>query len=421
LNVLLWAGALLAAFCALQSRWRGGALAGEGRWLLGAALFAAAAFAWRDSPTLRLLDAIGFSFALALLSWRARGRSVRLARLFDYARAVVGSLVDTLFSALPLAVSDVRWRTVPRSGVLRHVAAVARGLLIAVPLLAVFGALLMAADAVFEGLVRGNLHVDAGSAVTHALVTAALAWGVAGFFRGAILTNEDDVREMNPPESANQFVPGPVPVYTSVTADDKRRGAGGESQSATFKSVTEEPPATQHAATQGTATVGEAHTKDAAYANNVTANLTASDGTRGNSSDGVVVPPEAAAARRFALGAVEVGTALGLLDLLFASFVLVQVRYFFGGAAHVLETTGLTYSEYARRGFFELVWVAVLALPLLLAAHSLLRRDAVTSRLFRALAGAQIALDDARFDPSGRDPYSMSVITASASTRASTG
>src|SRR6267378_7321094 len=51
---------------------------------------------------------------------------------------------------------------------------------------------------------------------------------------------------------------------------------------------------------------------------------------------------------------VPLATALGLLNALFLLFVVVQLRYFFGGAALVEETSGLTYAEYARRGFFEL-------------------------------------------------------------------
>jgi hypothetical protein len=62
--------------------------------------------------------------------------------------------------------------------------------------------------------------------------------------------------------------------------------------------------------------------------------------------------------RPISLGAIEAGVMLGLLDLLFLAFVAVQVRYFFGGSALVQATTGLTYAEYARRGFFELVTVA---------------------------------------------------------------
>jgi Domain of unknown function (DUF4153) len=93
------------------------------------------------------------------------------------------------------------------------------------------------------------------------------------------------------------------------------------------------------------------------------------------------------------LGIVEVGVVLGLLDTLFLAFVAVQVRYLFGGAGKVLETAGLTYAEYARRGFFELVSVTALVLPMLLLAHWLLRAEnRAHAHLFRALSGAMVAL-----------------------------
>lgn len=63
------------------------------------------------------------------------------------------------------------------------------------------------------------------------------------------------------------------------------------------------------------------------------------------------------------LGATETWIILGSVVLLFGIFVVLQIRYLFGGQANISET-GFTYSEYARRGFFELVWVAVLSLGL---------------------------------------------------------
>jgi hypothetical protein len=93
------------------------------------------------------------------------------------------------------------------------------------------------------------------------------------------------------------------------------------------------------------------------------------------------------------LGIVEIGTVLGLLNFLFLVFVLLQVRYFFGGAALVQASNGLTYAEYYRRGFFELVTVAALVLPILLGAHWLLRKDnPAHERIFRVLAATQVAL-----------------------------
>jgi hypothetical protein len=94
-----------------------------------------------------------------------------------------------------------------------------------------------------------------------------------------------------------------------------------------------------------------------------------------------------------ALGLTEVSTALGSLVLLFAAFVAVQVRYFFGGDALVQATAGMSYADYARRGFFELVTVAALVLPVLLVANALLRRDKPSAAVvFRGLAGSLLGL-----------------------------
>jgi hypothetical protein len=71
---------------------------------------------------------------------------------------------------------------------------------------------------------------------------------------------------------------------------------------------------------------------------------------------------------RPALEAAEVSVALWILNVLFVGFLLVQARYLFGGADLVAITPGLTYAEYARRGFFELVAAAALVVPILLVA-----------------------------------------------------
>jgi hypothetical protein len=89
-------------------------------------------------------------------------------------------------------------------------------------------------------------------------------------------------------------------------------------------------------------------------------------------------------------GALEVGVMLVLVDLLFATFVVLQLPYLFGGLAQVER---LGYAEYARRGFFELVWVAGLALPLLLMALWLVRgATAGGERRVRWLALALVGL-----------------------------
>jgi hypothetical protein len=98
--------------------------------------------------------------------------------------------------------------------------------------------------------------------------------------------------------------------------------------------------------------------------------------------DSRVLSGDAIVRRRPALGATEIAIALAALDLLFAAFVAVQVRYLFGGRGD------LSYAQYARHGFFELVAVSVLVLPVLLAANSLVRH-----RLVRALSFALVALE----------------------------
>ncbi|MCC5574723.1 DUF4173 domain-containing protein [Microtetraspora sp. AC03309] len=76
------------------------------------------------------------------------------------------------------------------------------------------------------------------------------------------------------------------------------------------------------------------------------------------------------------------------LDLLFASFVTVQITVLFGGSRRVLSTAGLTYAEYARSGFFELVTVSVFVLGVVGAAVVLLQlRGAADRWLLAGLLG----------------------------------
>jgi Domain of unknown function (DUF4173) len=93
------------------------------------------------------------------------------------------------------------------------------------------------------------------------------------------------------------------------------------------------------------------------------------------------------------LNRLELAIVLGLLDLLFLAFVLIQIRYLFGGKHLIMVRAHLTYAQYAHRGFFELVAVCALALPLLLVADWL-RGGSKHHRdpLFSIPAGVLIAL-----------------------------
>lgn len=100
---------------------------------------------------------------------------------------------------------------------------------------------------------------------------------------------------------------------------------------------------------------------------------------------GLTPRPALPARLPISLGLTEVTTSLGAVIALFAVFVSLQLRWLFGGADLVLATTGLTVAEYARRGFFELVAVAALVLPLILGTRAVIE-DARVVRRHRRLS-----------------------------------
>ena len=70
------------------------------------------------------------------------------------------------------------------------------------------------------------------------------------------------------------------------------------------------------------------------------------------------------------LGHVEATVVVGSLVALFSAFAVAQLIAVAGGARHVLETAGLTYAEYARQGFFQLMAVAAITLVALVGLRA---------------------------------------------------
>ena len=92
------------------------------------------------------------------------------------------------------------------------------------------------------------------------------------------------------------------------------------------------------------------------------------------------------------LGFTEAAVVLGAVVALFALFVGIQFRYFFGGGANI-SVQGYTYSEYARRGFGELVAVAVCSLLLFLGLSTIVKRQTSAQRwAFSGLGVGMVAL-----------------------------
>jgi hypothetical protein len=305
-NLSLWIAAVAVAALALHRRAAVALDRGRAGWL-AIGVVCAAGLAWRDAPPLKLLALASAALAFAFAAHRLDTFWVRRAGVLRYAGALVlGALHAWTAPALALAdAARLAPRVDRRAGGWRRAAAVARGLAIAAPLVAVFGALFMAADAVFAELVASVVRFDFERIASHVVLFSIFAWLSTGYLRG--------------------FLTGTEPSFAG-------RRPGIDDQSA---------------------------------------------------------PPP----RWLALGITEVATALAALDLLFLLFVIVQFRYLFGGDALVQVTPDLTYAEYARRGFFELVFAVVLVVPVLLAADWLLApRVPSDVVVFRALAGAQIGL-----------------------------
>jgi hypothetical protein len=86
------------------------------------------------------------------------------------------------------------------------------------------------------------------------------------------------------------------------------------------------------------------------------------------------------------LGALEMMILLTAINILFLVFILLQLTYLFGGASHLLAD-GFTYAEYARKGFFELVLVAVFSYFIIsIAEKQIIKKEESHMRSFKVLS-----------------------------------
>jgi len=368
LNAPLWIALLLAAAGLLLWQAKLPLFAGS-RWLAIVALVFAAGIALRDSPVMIAVNILATLLTLGLAGHRAKIGWPRIGGLPEYVSALLSAGFHAIGGIIVLSLYDIRWREVPRTGWASYVLSILRGLLIAIPLLLLFGALFMAADAVFSGLVSNLFRINIRDAFGHVFWVGVWAWLTAGFLRQVLLCTIAETKEtptaLTPTPSPSRGE-GRSPQTPDLPGPDDRgfplarvreRGAGGEG------SLSEERTA---------ATPAPAEPKLAAP---------------------VTPEPRRPGGRIGVLGIVELGVVLGLLDVLFLAFVVVQFRYLFGGAALVQVSDTLTYAEYARRGFFELVWVAALLLPMMLFLDWLARLDSPRQvRIYRTLAGLLVAL-----------------------------
>jgi hypothetical protein len=262
--------------------------------LLALAVMFAAFVAWRGSPMLVALDVVAVFGCLTLAVALPAGASLRRVSPLELVVTGTGALIG-LAAGLPRVVVDGTWTRKLGVRSRENTLVAGRVVLLTAPLLAGFGGLFVAADAVFQSGVEHLLSFDTGRVWEHAFWLLGAGWFACGLLWLGLVVE----------------VPGGV---TAELPNDKR------------------------------------------------------------------------------LRTVETAIVLGALAVLFGAFVAVQVRYLFGGESLVEQTIGLTYAEYARRGFFELVAASALLLPVLLAFDWARQRDRRSSLVYRAFAAALVLL-----------------------------
>ena len=287
LGLGLWVMALAACVAAIPLKARGAQPAVG--WPIVPVAFGLL-LAWRDSLFLNAWNFLAVIAGFTLVGLRLRRRNLRLTTVFGYMTGALETILSTAFGALILVFGDVRWLKPKSETTAGGYRSVLIGLLLAAPLVLVFGALLMAADPVFERLVRAVFDWDFETLASHVFLALLIAWLVAGYLRGIVFQEKPLTASVPEPKSPS-------------------------------------------------------------------------------------------------LGIVEIGIPLGIVIAMFAIFVTIQVQYLFGGEDLIQSTLGLSYADYARRGFFELVTVTALIVPVLLIAEWMLDEGGSKNRKnFAALA-----------------------------------
>jgi hypothetical protein len=304
-------------------------------WPLIPVLFFAGMVAVRDDDAILTLNIMAvFALGGLTLHYLPLERPLDEAPLSEHIASVFQSCVFAIFGAIPEVGDSWSWLR-ERNWQGRTIVAVVRGLALAVPIMLVFTALLVSADVVFADVVEDAwnllaLNPDA-RLIDQGVITLSIGWLAAGALAYGL------ARRHNRPSTVT------VPAGDAEAADeDSATFVYGDEQAVPMKAVE--------------------------------------------------ASPKRKAGPFIRLSMIETGIILGLVDALFGAFVLVQMAYFFGGQDFINDR-GLTYAQYARRGFFELVAVSVLTLGLALwLNHITLRRERRASIIFNALSLIVVAL-----------------------------
>lgn len=372
LNLPAMAALGIAAIAILKFRTAGAFLSLRRSLILAAALFFASWFAIRDSEPLLFLNVLAMLLLGAMFFLPSVRLPVKGSGLIHYAFSGITMVLSMALLPAVVLTKDLRWNSLVRSGGSKKVMLAVRGILIATPLVLIFGALFAAADAAFEGMVTNVFDVVPETLAQHAFFTALFAWPAAGLLRAVTLgiSLEEEPAGTGKGDENRDFSEGGIESVTESTKDEAS-----------------DPPAfgTRHipSVTESEEAKPEEEAESEAGNSGVESKASWSWKDLNNS----ILPDF------LTVGSTEVGIVLGSLNLLFFLFVLFQLPYLFGGMELVQTQPGLKLAEYARRGFGELFFASVLVLPVLLALHWLIRRESERAmNLFRYLAAMQIGL-----------------------------
>lgn len=305
--------------------------------------FFALMVAWRADPLIALLNVMAVLFlgALGLYYFPLRQPFDRDA-LAEHGAGIGESIVGVLFSPFGALSESVRWLGERRLQDRGPLVAVGRGLLLALPIVGVFAVLLSAADTMFANLIDDTfalfLPQNLDELSMRGALTLVIGWIACGGLAYGI------GRAMPQQQTAEKpAAPPPETPAAEATSFDELVGVEVTPSGAIAMDIPRAPVRRQkkHALT---------------------------------------------------LGMIESTMIIASVDLLFGTFVAIQFTYFFGGDA-ARELRGLSYAEYARRGFFELIAVSVLTLGLVLILDWItVRHNQRQTRLFRGLASVLVAL-----------------------------
>ena len=327
---------------------------------------------------------------------------------------------------------EINWREMMSETSAKHLTAVLKGLAIATPLVGIFLGLFTAADPAFAAIAQKSINIDLGDLSVNMIIFSIFTWLSAGFLHGLSIFRcdgytinpalFDEQRELNEHRELSEN--RELTEQRGQTEHRELGGRQGQKDIGVFGStgalktlVAAGAPARGPVLRDGFEYEGEYAQKSEqnhetqpeheyehegaldkirfsqlsiAERNAQAARMSASIHDTSNSRFSLEVPEKKP---MLALGLTELATVLGSVNVLFATFVAVQLRYLFGGASLIEITPGLSYADYVHKGFFELNTVVALVLPMLLMADSMLiRKSKMGLYAFRALAGTQIAL-----------------------------